>query len=266
MIYSDSFVRELKAYRKEQADILRELSKYYFKLFITIRCKKDRNGFPRFPKTDEFSYQYREDIVRHCLKILAGNLKLGHKQCWWLAIHENSSRTGDAAHVHVALTFHRDMSEEFLITRLERWQKYLSKEFGLDVCFRKHGKTNGDILVQSQERTKAYMAKLEAFHVDEALGHRPFFKKYFISQNSWNKCPKAKDEIAVKEETKLSSKAIEKPVTQRVIEPIEEKTVETKESLVFKKNQSGFLNFKNAIMILGVVGVLGFLLRGKSAH
>jgi hypothetical protein len=259
MIYSDSFTTDLKAYRDEQADILRELSKYYFKLFITIRCKKDRNGFPRFPKTDEFSYQYREDIVRHCLKILAGNLKLGHKQCWWLAIHENSSRTGDAAHVHVALTFHRDMSEEFLITRLERWQKYLSREFGLDVCFRKHGKINGDILVQSQERVKSYMAKLEDFHVDEALGYRPFFKCYFTSKNCWDKCPRARDA------NKISSKAIEKPITPRVIEPVEEKTLETKEPFVSKKNQSGFLNFKTAIMILGVVGVLGYLLKRKSS-
>ena len=245
MIYSDSFTRDLKAYRDEQAGILRELTKYYFKLFITIRCKKDRNGFPRFPKTDEFSYQYREDIARHCLKILAGNLKLGHKQYWWLAIHENSSSSKDSAHVHVALTYHRDMSEEFMTSALERWQKRLSKDYGLDVCFRKHGKTNGDILVQSQDRLKAYMTKLEPFYIDGALGYKPFSKSHFISQNCWNKCPKAKDA------NKILSKAIEKP---QIVVPIEE-------PIVSKKNQSGFLNFKNAIMILGVVGVLGYLLK-----
>ena len=130
MIYSDSFVRDLKAYRDEQAAILRELNKYYFKLFLTIRCKKDRNQCPRFPRADEFSYAYREDIVRDCLKILCRNLKLGRKQCWWLAIHENSSSSKDSAHVHVALTYHRDMSEEFMTSALERWQKRLSKDYG----------------------------------------------------------------------------------------------------------------------------------------
>jgi hypothetical protein len=251
MIYNNGFARELKAYRDEQAEILRELSKYHFKLFITIRCKKDRNEFPRFPKTDEFSYQYREDIVRHCLKILAGNLKLGHKQYWWLAIHENSSSTGDAAHVHVALTFHRDMSDEFLTSALERWENYVSRKFGLDVCFTKHGETNGDILVQSQERMKAYMTKLEPFYIDGDLGYKPFSKSHFISQNCWNKCPKAKEGIAANEEAKVSSKAIEKP---KIVAPIEE-------PIVLKKNQSGFLNFKSAVLILGFAGVLGLLMR-----
>ena len=253
MIYSDSFVRDLKAYRDEQAAILRELSKYYFKLFITIRCKKDRNGFPRFPKTDEFSYQYREDIVRHCLKILAGNLKLGHKQYWWNAIHENSSISKNSAHVHVALTYHRDMSEEFMTSALERWQKRLSKDYGLDVCFRKHGKTNGDILVQSQDCLKAYMTKLEPFYIDGDLGYKPFSKSHFISQNCWNKCPKAKDEIAANEEAKVSSKAIEKP---QIVAPIEE-------PIILKNNQSGFFNFKSAVLILGFAGVLGLLIRKK---
>ena len=248
MIYSDSFIRDLKAYRDEQAAILSELSKYYFKLFLTIRCKKDRNQCPRFPRADEFSYAYREDIVRDCLKILCRNLKLGRKQCWWLAIHENSSSSKDSAHVHVALTYHRDMSEEFMTSALERWQKRLSKDYGLDVCFRKHGKTNGDILVQSQERMKAYMTKLEPLYIDGDLGYKPFSKSHFISQNCWNKCPKAKDA------NKILSKAIEKP---QIVVPIEE-------PIVSKKNQSGFLNFKNAIMILGFAGLLGFLIKKKS--
>lgn len=196
MIYDEN--REYEAYKNENLFVYNTLKKHDFKLFLTIKSKKAREQYPKFPKAS--NYEFREQILRKATNILRSYLKLRDRECWYLAIHEAGlGKEGvcnrNSAHCHIAFTFKKDIPYQHLVSALERWKKYLSKEFGLDACFRLHGKADGEIYVQSQQNMMDYMTKLEKGFELDGIQYELFFKAPFMSQNSWKNAPPAKEAI-----------------------------------------------------------------------
>ena len=190
--------REYEAYKDENLYVYQTLKKHHFKLFLTIKSKKARSQYPKFPQAS--NYDFREQILRKATNILRGYLKLRDRECWYLGIHEAGlSKDGlcgsNSAHNHIAFTYNEDIPYEDLVIALERWSKYLSKEFGLDACFRLKGKEDGDIYVQSQQKMIDYMSKLEKGFEIDGIQYELFFKSPFMSQNSWKNAPPAKEEV-----------------------------------------------------------------------
>ena len=257
ILEDDSTTRDINDYKVQCRWIESFLTPRETKLFITMRNKIALLQHPKFPVPD--NYEFREEKVRKAMNILRSRLNLKAREFWYLGIHEKGGLASqyNSAHVHVVVDYDKEINEVDLEKALKIWESYLSKEFGLDVCYRLDGEKNGFIPIQSQQKVSAYMAKKEPCYASYN-GYKPFLKKPFLSKN-WDKW-----RFKTSEEEVVASNAIEKRREALSIpEPIEEEIEETIEPIVSKKNQSSFLNWDNVILIGGFVSVFYHLLFKK---
>ena len=252
--------RDWKEYTAQNEFIKNFLNTNDTKLFLTIRNKIDLTQHPRFPNPKR--YAEREATVRKTMRFLRSKLKLRSKDFWFLAVHEKgqSSELSNSAHCHIVVHYTRDIDEGELATSLKSWASYSSRKFGLDICYRKHGKSNGSILIESQHRVAEYAGKFEAFYQTRGE-YKPFWKRPFHSKNIDTWPPK---QNAVEQQVEVAKSKDKPQIVFNNVTPIEKQKLELEEPIVLKNKPSCFLNLKSAVLILGLAGVLGYLITRKS--